>query len=125
MADPVSILSTDPDKIEKYRFLLNKVKPFIQSSEKLEKRAAVDLNILLKCAINQSDNTVLFFLNPAIEHLVNYFMASIYDIIGQKIDWTYSHICCYDMLNDLVQVIMQTVLHKQNMMEFSQLCLLL
>jgi predicted GTPase len=47
-----AILSEIDDKIAVYKDLLAKVIPFTKSDNILEKRAAYDLNILLKCGIN-------------------------------------------------------------------------
>ena len=79
----ISILSTDPDKIEKYKALLQRVIPIIKNStSQMEKRAGYDFNILFKAAINETNNTVWLYLNDAIEHVLRYFAK---DLNNQRI----------------------------------------
>ena len=120
----ISILSTDPDKIEKYKALLQKVIPVIKNStNKMEKRAGYDLNILLKAAINETNNTVFMYLNDSIEHLLRYFSKNLDEFINGKIDWENSYYTCYDLLNDYSKGIMQSLLHNDVLPEFRKLCL--
>ena len=120
----VSILSNDPDKIEKYNALLQNVIPIAKSATNpLEKRAAYDFNILLKVAINSSNNPVLIFLNGAIEHLIRYFSKDLQELLVRKVDWDNSCHGSYELLHDLACVILQSVSHKQKLTEFKQFCL--
>ena len=120
----VSILSNDPDKIEKYNALLQKVIPIAKSTTlELEKRAAYDFNILLKVAINSSNNPVLIFLNDAIEHLIRYFSTDLQELLDLKVDWDNSCHNGYELLHDLACVILQSVRHKQNLAKFRKFCL--
>jgi len=118
-----AILSEIDDKIAVYKELLAKVIPFTKSVNVLEKRAAYDLNILLKCGINKTNNTVLMYLSDALNHLINHFMAELNTLINNQIDLDdYNH-QGYELLHDLVVVIMRTVMHKTKVEEFRQFCL--
>ena len=76
------------DKIEKYKALLQKVIPIIKNStNQMEKRAGYDFNILLKAAINETNNAVFMYLNDAIEHLLRYFAKNLDDFLSGKEDW--------------------------------------
>lgn len=117
----ISILSNDPDKIEKYNALLQKVILIAKSAtNKMQKKAAYDFNILLKVAINQSNNPVLIFLNDAIEHLIRYFSKDLQELFNGSVDWENNS---YELLHDLACVILQSVRHKQNLAKFSKFCL--
>jgi hypothetical protein len=118
-----AILSEIDDKIAVYKELLAKVIPFTKSVNVLEKRAAYDLNILLKCGINKTNNTVLMYLSDALNHLINHFMPELNSLINKQIDLEdYNH-QGYELLHDLVVVIMRTVMHKKKVEEFKQFCL--
>ena len=119
----VSILSSDPDKIEKYKDLLQKVIPFTKSLIKQEKRAAYDFNILLKSAINEYNCAVFVYLNDALEHLINYFLKDLDNLLAGKVDWENTYNSGYELLNDLACVITQTLFHKKNMPQFREFCL--
>lgn len=117
----VSILSNDPDKIEKYNALLQKVIPITKSAtNKMQKKAAYDFIILLKVAINSSNNPVLIFLNDAIEHLIRYFSKDLQELFNGSVDWDNNG---YELLHDLTCVILQSVSHKQNLAKFRNFCL--
>ena len=119
-----SILSNDPDKIEKYNVLLQKVIPIAKSATlELEKRAAYDFIILLKSALNQSNNLVLIYLNDAIEHLIRYFSKELQALFNGSVDWENTFHNGYALLNDLTRFIMQSILHRQKLKEFRQFCL--
>ena len=119
----VSILSSDPDKIEKYKDLLQKVIPFTKSLVKQEKQAAYDFNILLKSAINEHNNLVFSQLNDALEHLINYFSKELDNLLTGKVDWELAYNGGYELLNDIACVIMQTLFHKRNIQKFREFCL--
>jgi|LakMenE01Jun11ns_1017448.scaffolds.fasta_scaffold9878291_3 hypothetical protein len=120
----ISILSSDPDKIEKYKALLQKVIPIIQNStNKMERRAGYDFNILLKAAINETNNTVWMYLNDAIEHVLRYFAKNLDDFLNGKEDWENYCISTYGLLNDLAIKIMQSLLYKDHLQGFRKICL--
>ena len=120
---PDAILSFDTDKIANYKDLLAKVIPFMKSDNILEKRAAYDLNILLKCRINKTNNTVIMYLQDALDHLIQHFMPDLNSLINNQIDLEKYHNQGYELLHDLVLVIMQTVMNKRKIEEFRQFCL--
>ena len=123
ITSPDAILSTDTDKIANYKLLLAKVIPFTKSENVLEKRAAYDLNILLKCGINKAKNTVIMYLSNALDHLIQHFMPDLNNLINKQINLDdYNH-QGYALLHDLVIVIMRTVMHKNKVEEFRQFCL--
>lgn len=120
----ISILSNDPDKIEKYNVLLQKVIPIAKSAtNKMQKKAAYDFIILLKSALNQSNSLVLMYLNDAIEHLLRYFSKDLQELFNGSVDWENSYHNGYALLNDLTRVIMQSILHGQKLKEFRKFCL--
>jgi len=120
----ISILSTDPDKIEKYKVLLQKVIPIIKNStNQMEKRAGYDFNILLKAAINETNNTVFMYLNDAIEHLLRYFAKNLDDFLSGKEDWESQCHPSFCLLNDLTKKIMQSIIHNYMLPEFRKFCL--
>jgi hypothetical protein len=120
----ISILSTDPDKIEKYKALLQKVIPIIQNStNQMEKRAGYDFNILFKAAINETNNTVWLYLNDAIEHVLRYFAKDLDDFLSGKEDWGNNCDSIYELLHDLAMKIMQSLLYKDHLPGFRKFCL--
>ena len=121
--DANAILSPNIDKIATYNDLLQKVIPFIKSDNILEKKAAYDLNILLKCGINNTQNDVILYLHDAIDHLIQYFMPDLNLLINNQINLTDYQNQSYKLLHDLVIVIMQTVMHKRKIEEFRKFCL--
>ena len=120
----ISILSTDPDKIEKYNALLKKVIHVIHnSSNKMEKRAGYDFNVLLKTAINETNNSVFLYLNEAIEHVIRHFTQELDKFISGKENWETHYHVTYELLHDFARVIMQSLLHKDKLPEFREFCL--
>ena len=120
---PDAILSQTDDKITNYKDLLSKVIPFTKSDNVLEKRAAYDLNILLKCGINKTNNTVIMYLSDALDHLIQHFMPDLNNLINKQIVLDDYHHQGYALLHDLVIVIMRTVMNKTKVEEFRQFCL--
>ena len=120
---PNAILSEVDDKIANYKDLLAKVIPFTKSENVLEKRAAYDLNILLKCGINKTNNTVIIYLSDALDHLIKHFIPDLNNLINNQVNLDDYQDQGYALLHDLVVVIMQTVMHKRNVEEFKQFCL--
>ena len=120
----ISILSTDPDKIEKYNALLKKVIHIIHnSSNKMEKRTGYDFNVLLKTAINETNNSVFLYLNEAIEHVIRHFAQELDNFISGKENWEIHCHPTYELLHDFARVIMQSLLHKDHLPEFRKFCL--
>jgi hypothetical protein len=118
-----AILSVSNDKIAVYKDLLAKVIPFTKSVNVLEKRAAYDLNILLKCGINKSNNTVITYLSDALDHLIQHFIPDLNILINNQVNLDDYNNQGYALLHDLVVVIMRTVMHKKKVEEFRQFCL--
>ena len=117
----ISILSTNPDKIKKYKELLEKVIPIIKNStNQMEKKQAQDFNILLKLGINVSNNLVLSYLHDAIDHLLCHFSKELDDLLSGK---EYSCNGSYELLHDIIRIIMRTILHKQKLPELREFCL--
>ena len=120
---PDAILSEIDDKIANYKDLLAKVIPFTKSTNVLEKRAAYDLNILLKCGINKTNNKVIMYLQDALDHLIKHFMPELNNLINNQINLDDYQNQGYALLHDLVVVIMRTVMNKNKVEEFKQFCL--
>jgi hypothetical protein len=120
---PNAILSEVDDKIARYKDLLAKVIPFTKSDNVLEKKAAYDLNILLKCGINTTNNTVIMYLSDAIDHLIQHFIPDLNNLINNQVNLDDYQNQGYALLHDLVVVIMRTVMHKNKVEEFRQFCL--
>jgi hypothetical protein len=120
---PNAILSEVDDKIARYKDLLAKVIPFTKSDNVLEKKAAYDLNILLKCGINTTNNTVIMYLSDAIDHLIQHFIPDLNNLINNQVNLDDYQNQGYALLHDLVVVIMKTVMHKNKVEEFRQFCL--
>jgi hypothetical protein len=112
--------TTSIDKITQYTELVNKIIPFTSSNNKMEKKAACDIHYLLHFAINENKNSVLIQLNSGIENVIIYFTKEINDLINQTVSWTPDmpnvH---YKLLDDIVRVITQTLLHKSNIAKFN------
>jgi hypothetical protein len=112
------------DKNTQYADLMNKIRPFTKSTNKIEKKAAYDINYLLYFAINENRNPVLFELKQGIENAINYLTPEINDLINQTVLWKddtfYAN---YDLLNDIVLVITQTLLHKTKLTELNNFLL--
>jgi hypothetical protein len=63
------------------------------------------------------------YLSDALNHLINHFMPELNSLINKQIDLEdYNH-QGYELLHDLVVVIMRTVMHKKKVEEFKQFCL--
>ncbi len=112
------------DKNTQYADLMNKIRPFTKSTNKIEKKAAYDINYLLHFAINESRNSILFELNTGIENAINYFTKEINNLINQTVLWENDIFYInYDLLNDIVRVITQTLLHKTKLTELNNFLL--
>lgn len=112
------------DKNTQYADLMNKIRPFTKSTNKIEKKAAHDINYLLYFAINESGNPILFELKHGIQNAINYFTKEINDLINQTVLWENDIFYVnYDLLNDIVRVITQTLLHKTKLTELNNFLL--
>jgi len=119
-----SILSLNADKIENYNELLQKVILLAKSAtNEMEKSAGYAFIVLLKSAINETNNLVLLFLRDAIEHLLKYFSEDLQQLLDKNVDWENSYNGRYYLLQDLIKVILQSVSHKQNLEKFREFCL--
>ena len=108
-----------------YNDLLNRLSPFLQSSNKIEKRAARDFSIVIKCYLNKDNSPTLAFLHDAIDHVFKHFDQEFTDLIDNKIvsqDMIYSNVH-YDLLNDISTVLLQTIFHKKNLEDLRQFLL--
>ena len=108
------------DKNTQYADLINKILPFTKSSNKMESKAAYDINYLLYFAINESGNPVLFELKSGIENVINYLTPEINNLIDQSVLWEYATTNVhYKLLNDIVRVITDTLSHKKNVIKLN------
>jgi len=115
-----SILSTDPDKIEKYNALLQKVTQVTKNAtDKGEKRAGYSFIVLIKSGINETNNSIFFYLNGAIEHLIRYFAEDLDNFIDGKEQLRHT---CYELLHNLARTILQTAIHRRNLKKFKEFC---
>ena len=98
--------------------LLQKVIPFTKSDNKVVKRAAYDFNILLKCAINDTNGPTLVYLHEGIEHTIEYFNKNLLDLINNRIDPdTHMDDPAYGLLNDIAKVITNQILFRNKLEE--------
>jgi hypothetical protein len=107
------------DKITKYNDLLSRVNPLIRSSIKNEKYVAYDFGIIINSAINKYDNDVLLFLHDGIDHAIEHFMPEFLKLVDKKIVWEdEAPNVHFDLLHDVARVIMNTMIHKNNLEDF-------
>lgn len=107
------------DKKEMYRELLQKVIPFTKSDNEVVKRAAYDFNIILKCAINDSNSSTLTYLNQGIEHAIEYFTKNLLDLINNRIDpETNFYDTTYGLINDIAKILLDQLLYRNKLKEF-------
>ena len=119
-----SILSLKSHKIEKYKELLEKVILITKkSTNRMERHAGYDFSTLLKAAINETNNSVYAFLNDALEHLLCYFAKYLSNFISGEEDWENLCHSTYDLLNDLTQGIVSSLLHSKMVPGFRKICL--
>ena len=118
------MLETRVDKNPQYADLMNKILPLTTSSNKMERKAAYDMNYLLYAAINESGNPVLFELKSGIENAINYLTPEINNLIDQTVLWEYATTNVhYKLLNDIVRIITETISHKLNVTKFNNFLL--
>jgi hypothetical protein len=114
---PTAIMS----KEEEYKELLQKVLPFTKSDNKVVKRAAYDFNLLLKCAINDTNGPTLVYLREGIEHAIEYFTKNLLDLINNRIDPdTHMEDPAYGLLNDIAKVITNQILFRNKLEELKK-----
>ena len=108
-------------KKDEYKEILQKVLPFTKSDNKLVKRAAYDFNILLKCAINNTNSQTLVYLYEGIERTIEYFNKTLLDLINNRIDPD-THMCdpTYELLNDIAKVITNQLLFRNKLEELKK-----
>jgi hypothetical protein len=105
-------------KKEEYKELLQKVLPFTKSDNKVVKIAAYDFNLLLKCAINDTNTPTLVYLHESIEHAIEYFTKNLLDLINNRIDPdTHINDPNYGLLNDIAKVITSQILFRNKLEE--------
>jgi hypothetical protein len=103
---------------DQYPELLQKVLPFTKSDNKIIKSLAYDFNILLKCAINDTNSPTLLYLHQGIEHAIEYFIKNLLDLINNRIDPdTYMDDPVYGLLNDIAKVITNQILFRNKLEE--------
>ena len=107
------------DKITKYNDLLLKVLPLTRSSIKNERYVAYDFTIIINAAINKYNYDVLLFLHDGIEHVIDHFMPEFLNLVDKKIVWDqeFSNVH-FDLLHDVARVIMNKMIHKNNLKDF-------
>jgi hypothetical protein len=112
------------NKEEEYKKLLQKVLPFTKSDNKVVKRAAYDFNLLLKCAINDTNGPTLVYLHEGIEHAIEYFNKNLLDLINNRIDPdTHMDDPDYGLLNDIAKVITNQILFRNKLEELRKILL--
>jgi hypothetical protein len=107
------------NKKDEYKELLKKVIPFTNSDNKIVKRAAYNFNTIIKCAINESNNSTLTYLSEGIEHAIEYFKSELLNLINDKFD-SNTHVCNphYGLLNDISSAILTQLLFRNKLEEF-------
>ena len=109
---------------DQYPELLQKVLPFTKSDNKIIKRLAYDFNILLKCAINDTNNETLKYLNNSIEHVIEYFSQELLDLINNRIDPNLNiNNVHYGLINDVSKIIIQQMLFQNKLAEVREFLL--
>jgi hypothetical protein len=124
MSQDTESISISIIKKEEYPQLLQKVLPFTKSDNKVVKIAAYDFNLLLKCAINDTNSPTLVYLHEGIEHAIEYFNKNLLDLINNRID-TDTHINDpdYGLLNDIAKVITNQILFRNKLEELRKILL--
>jgi hypothetical protein len=112
------------NKNEQYKELLKIIIPFTKSDNKIEKRAAYDFIILLKSAINETNNLIFLYLNNSINHVIEHFKNNLFDLINNKIDPNTSiNDSIYGLLNDIAKSLLRQLVFKNNLQEFNEFLL--
>ena len=109
---------------EKYKALLEQVIPITKSSvNQIEKRAGYDFNILIKMALNKSNNLVLVFFHDAIEHLINHFSKEFDELVTKRVDWENSYHNSYELLHEIVSAILQSITRREKLAKLRAFCM--
>jgi len=104
-------------KEKKYTELGQLTVPIIFNSEnKIIKKIAYNFNILLLYAVNQSNLPTLLFLSEAIEHVIEYFTNELIQLLNNKINiQTAENDVIYLFLDDIIKILKEQVLYKNNL----------
>ena len=104
-------------KEKKYTELGQLTIPIIFNSEnKIIKKIAYNFNILLLYAVNQSNLPTLLFLSEAIEHVIEYFTNELIQLLNNKINiQTAENDVIYLFLDDIIRILKEQVLYKNNL----------
>ena len=85
-----------------------------------------DFNIILKCAINDTNGPTLIYLREGIEHAIEYFTKNLLDLINNRIDPdTHISDSDYGLLNDIAKVITNQILFRNKLEELNKFLLAL
>jgi len=104
-------------KEKKYKELGQLTVPIIlNSNNKIIKNIAYNFNILLLYAVNQSNLPTLLFLSEAIEHVIEYFTNELIQLLNNTINFqTVENETNYLFLGDIVRILKEQVLYKNNL----------
>ena len=108
-------------KKEQYPELLEKIKSFTKSENKIINRTVFNFKILLVAAINDKNNETIEYLKDGIENVIEYFSKELLDLINNIIDINFSIINVhYELLNDISQAFTQQILFNSKLEEFTK-----
>jgi hypothetical protein len=104
-------------KEKKYTELAQLTVPIISNSKnKIIKNIAYNFNILLLYAVNQSNLPTLLFLSEAIEHVIEYFTNELIQLLNNTINIeTVENDINYLFLGDVIRILKEQVLYKNNL----------
>ena len=104
-------------KEKKYTELAQLTVPIIFNSEiKIIKKIAYNFNTVLLYAVNQSNLPTLLFLSEAIEHVIEYFTNELIQLLNNTINFqTVENDTHYLFLDDVVRILKEQVLYKNNL----------
>lgn len=106
-------------KKEQYPELLQKIKTFTKSENKIINRTVFNFKILLVAAINDKNNETIQYLNDGIENVLKYFSKELLDLINNypKIRIELVHL---ELLNDISQAFSQQILFNSKLEQFTK-----
>jgi hypothetical protein len=104
-------------KEKKYTELAQLTVPIIFNTEnKIIKKIAYNFNILLLYAVNKSNLPALLFLSEAIEHVIEYFTNDLIQLLNNTINiLTAENDIHYLFLDDVIKILKEQVLYKNNL----------
>jgi len=104
-------------KEKKYTELGQLTVPIIFNTEnKIIKKIAYNFNILLLYAVNKSNLPALLFLSEAIEHVIEYFTNDLIQLLNNTINiQTAENDIHYLFLDDVIRILKEQVLYKNNL----------